>query len=73
MALRGAKPNMPPQQGCFEDASPQNRRAVMQPDAQGPIDTTLDVDLRKLIKLKRNILPQLLALARASRLLGVGF
>ncbi len=39
----------------------------MQPDAQGPIDTTLDVDFRKLIKLKLNILPHLLALAREIR------
>jgi hypothetical protein len=39
---------------------------------KGPIDTTLDVDFRKLIKLKLNNLPQLLALAREIRLLGVG-
>jgi hypothetical protein len=39
---------------------------------QDPIDTTLDVDLGKLIKLKLGILAQLLAFAREVRLLGVG-
>jgi len=78
VALRGAKPNMLPQQspGDWRLLSKMLLLKIAERlcnlTRKGPIDTTLDVDFRKLIKLKLNILPQLLALAREIHLLGVG-
>jgi hypothetical protein len=53
-------------QGIFRHQLPGNL------PRQDLIDTTLDVDFGKLIKLKLGILAQLLAFAREVRLLGVG-